>query len=122
MKVLHAQTLMPKDWLRRRLSRLVQHTQRYGGAYRPTVTLVDISKWFNVTYDLIRHMEDGRKPINDQWQVQLSQFFYLYDMGIIVLKVKGRNKTWARALPGEAAPCKAPMPRVDFSATKLKFD
>ena len=47
----------------------------------------------------------------------------LLDMGLIELKVdmKKRTKTWARATPKEP-PCKTPMPRIDFLATKLKWD
>lgn len=120
MKTLNEQPLMPREWLVRRMTRLVRKGQK-GGPMRYTVTLVDISNWFGVHYDLIRHMEDGRIAITDEWQVKLSQFFYLLDVGLIVLKVKGRHKTWERATPAEP-PCKQPMPRVDFSATKLKFD
>ncbi len=120
MKPLNEQPLMPREWLRRRMGRLVSKGNR-GAPFRPTVTLVDISKWFNCHYDLIRHMEDGKIEITDEWQVKLSQFFYLLDMGLIEVKVKGRHKTWARATPSEP-PCKQPMPRVDFSATKLKWD
>lgn len=120
MKTLHEQPLMPRGWLLRRMTRLVRKGQK-GGALRFTVTLVDISKWFGVHYDLIRHMEDGRIAITDEWQVKLSQFFYLFDMGLIVLKVKGRSKTWERATPVEP-PCKPPMPRVDFLTTSLTFD
>jgi hypothetical protein len=127
MKPLHEQTLneqslMPRDWLRRRLTRLVHKGQR-GAPFRPTVTLVDISNWFSVDYTVIRNMEDGRLDINDKWQVSLSQFFYLLDMGFIEIRVdmKSRRKTWARVTPTEP-PCKAKMPRVDFLAAKLKFD
>lgn len=129
MKQLHEQTmneqtLMPIDWLRRRMTRLVHKGER-GAPFRPTVTLVDISKWFNVDYGFIRHMEDGRVDISDQWQVQLSQFFYLLDMGLIEIKVnmKNRSKTWIRAAPTEP-PCKEARPRVAFLAAgpKLKFD
>jgi hypothetical protein len=127
MKPLHEQTLneqslMPRDWLRRRLTRLVHKGQR-GAPFRPTVTLVDISNWFSVDYTVIRNMEDGRLDINDKWQVSLSQFFYLLDMGFIEIRVdmKSRRKTWARVTPAEP-PCKAKMPRVDFLAAKLKFD
>ncbi len=116
---LNEQTLMPKDWLRRRMTRLVH--KGAGAPFRPSVTLVDISKWFNVDYSLIRHMETGRMAITDPWQIQLSQFFYLLDMGMIEIKVAGRHKTWVRSTP-VVPPCKAPMPRVDFLATKLKFD
>ncbi len=126
MKALHQQTLneqtlMPKDWLRRRMTRLVHKGQP--GPFRPTLTLGDISKWFCVEYALIRQMESGQIHINDKWQVQLSQFFYLFDMGLIELKVDmaKRRKTLARATPSEP-PCKVAMPRVDFLATKLKFD
>lgn len=120
-QTLHEQTLMPKDWLRRRMTRLVHKGQAAG--FRPTVTLVDISKWFSVDYSAIRHMEDGRVEISDLWQVQLSQFFYLLDMGLIEIRVnsKTKRKTWARSTPAQP-PCKAPMPRVDFAAAKLKFD
>lgn len=118
-QTIHEQTLMPKDWIRRRLSRLVNHG--VGGVFRPTVTLVDISKWFGCHYDLIRHMENGRLAITDEWQVKLSQFFYLLDMGFIEVRVKGRHKTWARTTPA-APPCKTPMPRVDFRTTSLTFD
>ena len=126
MKALHEmtvneQTLMPKDWLQRRLSRFIVHSGTPGGVFRPVVTLVDIAKWFNVDYSLIRHLEDGKRQITDTWQVQLSQFFYLLDMGLIEIRVHKRSKTWVRATPKEP-PCKAPMPRVDFLATKLKFD
>lgn len=125
MKALHEmtlneQTLMPKDWIQRRLARLVNHTGRGGGVFKPTVSLVDISKWFGVHYDLIRHMEGGRIPVSDDWQIKLSQFFYLLDMGYIEVRVKGRHKTWARATP-TVPPCKSPMPRVDFAAPKLKL-
>lgn len=111
---------MPKDWLRRRMTRLVNKGVK-GGAMRLTVSLVDISKWFGVHYDLIRHMEDGRISITDEWQVKLSQFFYLLDMGFIAVHAKGRHKTWARTTPA-APPCKSPMPRVDFLTTSLTFD
>jgi hypothetical protein len=119
---LNEQTLMPKDWLRRRMTRLVNKGFK-GGGFRPVVMLTDIAKWFGVGYDLIRHMENGRVPITDKWQVQLSQFFYLLDMGIIVLEVdmKNRHKRWTRNTQ-EPVPCKQPMPRVDFAAAKLKFD
>lgn len=120
-QTLDEQTLMPKDWLRRRLARLVVHTGKPGGVFRPTVTLVDISKWFGVDYSTIRHMEDGKLEINDKWQIQLSQFFYLFDMGFIALRVNKRSKTWVREVPA-TPPCKAPRPRVDFLANKLKFD
>lgn len=127
MKPLHEQTmneqsLMPRDWLRRRMTRLV-HKGGQGAPFRPTVTLVDISNWFDVDYSEIRHMEAGRREITDSWQVKLSQFFYLLDMGFIEIRVdmKNRKKTWARATPSEP-PCKAKMPRVDFLAAKLKFD
>ena len=33
-------------------------------------------------YSLILHMEDESLAITDKWQVQLSQFFYLLDMGL----------------------------------------
>ena len=74
-------------------------------------------------YAIIRHMEDGKLEINDEWQVKLSQFFYLLDMGFIEIRVdmKSRKKTWARATPS-APPCKESRPRVDFLAAKLKFD
>lgn len=121
-KTLNEQTLMPKDWLQRRMARLVHKGQR-GAPFRPSVTLVDISKWFNVDYSLIRHMEKGHLEITDIWQIQLSQFFYLLDMGLIEIRVdmKSRTKSWVRSIPTEP-PCKAPMPRVDFLAAKLKFD
>jgi hypothetical protein len=121
MKTLHEQTLMPKDWLRRRMTRLVNKGHRGGATYRPTLSLVDIAKWFGVDYALLLHMEDGSLAVTDKWQVQLSQFFYLLDMGLIELRVKGRHKTWARAIPKEP-PCKTPRPRIDFAAGKLKFD
>jgi hypothetical protein len=120
MKTLHELPLMPKDWLIRRMARLVMRGQR-GAPFRPTVTLYDIARWFGVDYSLILHMEDESLAITDKWQVQLSQFFYLLDMGLIELKVKGRHKTWARATP-KTPPCKTPMPRIDFATTKLKFD
>jgi len=124
MKALHEmtlneQTLMPKDWLRRRLTRLVYKGQK--SSFRTTVTLGDVSNWFGVTSDLMRHIEDGKIQISDEWQVKLSQFFYLLDMGLIEIKLQGRHKIWARATPTEP-PCKEPRPRVDFSATKIKFD
>ena len=127
MKALHEltldeQTLMPKDWLRRRMTRLIHRDER-GAPFRPSVTLVDISKWFSADYAFIRHMEDGDREITDEWQVKLSQFFYLLDMGLIELRVdmKRRKKTWVRATP-VAPPCKEPRPRVDFLTAKLKFD
>lgn len=123
-QTLNEQTLMPKDWLRRRMTRLVHKGER-GAPFRPTVTLVDISKWFSVDYGLIRHMEDGRLEITDPWQIQLSQFFYLLDMGLIEIRVdmKSRTKKWVRVTP-PAPPCKEARPRVDFLAAgpKLKFD
>lgn len=120
MKTIHELPLMPKDWLQRRMARYVIRGQR-GAPFRPTVTLYDIARWFDVDYSLILHMEDESLAITDKWQLQLSQFFYLLDMGLIELKVKGRRKTWARATPKEP-PCKTPMPRIDFATTKLKFD
>ena len=127
MKALHEQTLneqplMPKDWLRRRMTRLVHKGER-GAPFRPSVTLVDVSKWFQSDYAVIRHMEDGKLEITDEWQVKLSQFFYLLDVGFIEIRVdmKSRRKTWARATP-TSPPCKEPRPRVDFLAAKLKFD
>jgi hypothetical protein len=120
MKTLHELPLMPKDWLIRRMARLVMRGQR-GAPFRPTVTLYDIARWFGVDYSLILHMEDESLAITDKWQVQLSQFFYLLDMGLIELKVKGRHKSWARATP-KTPPCKTPMPRIDFATNKLKFD
>lgn len=93
-----------------------------GGGFRPVVMLTDVAKWFGVHYDLMRHMESGRVPINDKWQVELSQFFYLWDMGIISIDVdmKNRHKKWVRC--PAPTPCHKPMPRVDFAATKLRFD
>ena len=121
---LNEQTLMPKDWLQRRMTRLVHKGER-GAPFRPTVTLVDISNWFCVEYTNIRDMENGVKEITDDWQMKLSQFFYLLDMGLIAIRVdmKRRKKTWERATP-TAPPCKEPRPRVDFLAAgpKLKFD
>jgi hypothetical protein len=66
-------------------------------------------------------MENGRIEITDAWQVKLSQFFYLLDMGMIEIRVSHKTKTWVRMTPTEA-PCKEARPRVDFLATKLKFD
>ena len=127
MKALHEQTLneqplMPKDWLRRRMTRLV-HKGSHGAPFRPSLTLVDIAAWFTVDYTCIRDMENGKREISDEWQVKLSQFFYLFDMGFIEIRVnmKSRRKTWSRATPAEP-PCKEPRPRVDFLAAKLKFD
>jgi len=122
MKTLHEQTLMPKDWIRRRLTRMVQKGKK-GAPFRPTCTLVDVSHWFSVDVTLIAQMERGQLLINDNWQIQLSQFFYLLDMGLIELMVdmKNRKKTWRRATPTEPL-AKKPMPRVDFFANKLKFD
>ena len=129
MKALHEmtlneQTLMPKDRLGRRMTRLVHKGER-GAPFRPTVTLVDIANWFCVEYTYIRDMENGAKVITDEWQMKLSQFFYLLDMGLIAIKVdmKRRRKTWERTTP-DAPPCKEPRPRVDFLAAgpKLKFD
>ncbi len=122
MKTLNEQPLMPKDWLRRRMTRLV-HKGVKGGGFRPVVLLTDIANWFGCHYDLIRHMESGRVPITEKWQVQLSQFFYLWDMGLIVLEVdtKNRHKKWKRTI-AQPVPCKPAMPRVDFAAAKLRFD
>lgn len=121
---LNEQTLMPKDWLRRRMTRMVHKGQR-GAPFRPTVTLVDIANWFCVNYHHVKHMEDGSTEINDEWQVKFSQFFYLLDMGVIEIRVdrQSRRKTWARVTPS-APPCKEARPRVDFLAAgpKLKFD
>lgn len=121
---LNEQTLMPKDWLRRRMTRLV-HKGNHGAPFRQSVTLVDIANWFTVDYTTIRDYENGKKEITDDWQMKLSQFFYLFDMGLIAIKVdmKRRRKTWERATPS-APPCKEPRPRVDFLAAgpKLKFD
>lgn len=113
---------MPSEWLQRRLTRMVHKGQK-GGAFRPTVTLNDVSKWFCVDVTFIVQMESGRASITDKWQVQLSQFFYLLDMGLIEIRVdmKKRQKTWVRATPTEP-PCKTPLPRIDFLANKLKFD
>jgi hypothetical protein len=126
MKALHQQTLneqslMPRDWLRRRMTRFVHKGEH--AAFRPTITLNDLAKWFGVGYTLMLHMENGRIDISDRWQVQLSQFFYLLDMGLIELRVgtKPKVKTWVRTAPS-VAPCKEPKPRVDFLATKLRFD
>jgi hypothetical protein len=122
MKTLNEQALFPCEWLQRRLARMVQHGRK-GMPFRPTATLNDVSHWFGVDVTLIYQMERGTLAISDKWQVQLSQFFYLLDMGLIVLNVntKTRKKTWVRATPAEP-PCKAPMPRIDFAATKLRFD
>lgn len=122
MKTLNEQTLMPCDWLKRRLTRMVHKGQK-GGPFRPTVTLGDVAHWFDVDVTLISQMERGTVAISDKWQVQFSQFFYLLDMGLIELKVdmRKRKKTWVRATPSEP-PCKEAMPRIDFAATKLRFD
>ena len=122
MKTLNEQPLFPCDWLKRRMGRMVNKGVK-GGAFRPVATLNDVAHWFSVDVTLIYQMERGTLSISDKWQVQLSQFFYLLDMGLIELKVdmKKRQKTWARATPAEP-PCKTAMPRVDFLATKLRFD
>jgi hypothetical protein len=96
MKALHEmtlneQSLMPRDWLRRRMTRLV-HKGEHGAPFRPSLTLVDISNWFSVDYTYIRDLENGRKVINDDWQMKLSQFFYLLDMGSIELKVNMKSR------------------------------
>ncbi len=120
-RTLNEQSLMPRDWLRRRMTRLVHRGET--PSFRPSLTLVDISNWFTVDYVYIRDLENGKKVITDEWQVKLSQFFYMLDVGLIELKVKGRKKTWARATPAEP-PCKEARPRVAFLAAgpKLKFD
>ena len=118
---LNEQTLMPKDWLRRRLTRML-HKGELG--FRPSVTIVDVARWFDVKDMWLRNLEDGRVKISDAWQVKLSQFFYLYDMGFIELRVdmKARRKNWVRVAEPKAPPSKEPRPRVDFATTKLKFD
>ena len=122
LKTLNEQPLMPRDWLKRRLGRMVNKGQK-GGPFRPVVTLSDVAHWFVVDVTLIYQMERGTLEITDKWQVQFSQFFYLLDTGQIeiVVDMKRRKKTWRRATPAEP-PCKAPMPRIDFAATKLRFD
>lgn len=120
---LNEQTLMPKDWLQRRMRRFVRKGQSGGQGWVPSLKLTDVAKWFGVDYKVIMHMESGVIPINDKWQVQLSQFFYLFDMGLIVLDVDmvKRTKTWRRATPVAPA-CKVARPRIDFTANKLTFD
>ena len=122
MKTLHEQTLMPCDWLQRRLGRMVNKGVK-GGAFRPVITLNDVAHWFNVDVTLIYQMERGNLAISDKWQVQFSQFFYMLDMGLITIRVnmKSRTKVWVREVNPDP-PCKTPMPRIDFAATKLRFD
>jgi len=122
MKPIDEQPLMPREWLQRRMGRMVHKGQK-GAPFRPTATLNDMSKWFGVDVTYIVQLENGKTTITDSWQVKLSQFFYLLDMGLIELRVdmKKRQKTWVRATP-TAPPCKTPLPRIDFIAGKLRFD
>lgn len=118
---LNEQTLMPKDWLQRRLTRMIHRGQL---GFRPTLTIGDVARWFNVDHIWLRELESGRRKISDQWQIQLSQFFYLLDMGFIELQVdsKSRRKSWVRVTMPAAPPCKEARPRIDFATAKLKFD
>src|SRR5258708_22428494 len=105
------------------MTRVVVKGRRGGTGFTPSLKLPDIANWFGLDYKLIKHMENGKIEINDKWQVQLSQFFYLFDMGLIelVVDMEKRQKSWRRSTPSAAA-CKVAMPRIDFAANKLRFD
>lgn len=119
MKTLHEQPLMASDLLQRRLKRCINGLR---GDFRPTLTVNDIGKWLNLPdASPLYQFAYGKRPINGEWQVRLSQFFTLIDEGRITLIVKGRKKTIQRS-DEPVPPCKQPQPRIDFAAGKLRFD
>ena len=115
--------LIPKDELRRRLSRMVLER----GKKRLTeVTLQDMARWIGCDRRDIRNHINGGEPVSDAFQIIYSRFFALLDAGELEIRIErngpGMKKILVRVPKPATPPRRVLQPRIDYASMRLKYE
>ena len=115
--------LIPKDELRRRLSRMVGER---GKKKLAEVTLDDMRKWIGCDRRDIRNHINGSEPISDAYQLIYSRFFALLDGGELEVRIQKNGAAMTKILVRVPKPATPPLrvlqPRIDYASMRLKYE
>ena len=106
--------------IRRSLQRLTRPDAPY--IKRPQdLSLRDVANWFGVDRKLVYLHKDGR-PLNDFWQKAYSDFFHLWDNGMLRIEFDLRGKKILVRCKPVVPPKKKLKPYIEFEDMSLRLD